>query len=428
MHWALGASHDFTYHPRRGQFHANLISGPTVELDMSGYQNISMTMPNVPVVLGPGGYDQKNPYVCNIFNLEEMLPAGLTADNKHHVAMFSPILDPDSVQYVHHMILYACNDQARVSFSHNQVVPECESMPQGCSELKWPWAMGSEPVVFPPQVGMPIGQGQKWFALQMHYYNPSLHTGVTDSSGVRISLADSVRAYDAGAFRFNGGTGPSMRAALPPGVPLLTVKQALLPAACTNEWQEDVNVLGVVYHAHLVGKRLNIEVLRGSESLGELRKEKLYDFNHQSLEPASVKTLKKGDQLVMTCTYDTSSRTTPTQFGDSTQTEMCWSAFMYYPVQKMNRVLFTSEDWMLCEGAAQQYHANTIPSIPASTCQAVGDVGSQTALDLLASMGVNVTGVTERPSTSSTSPEGLSVSASTTASGWLLAVWAFGAF
>ncbi|CAJ1329964.1 unnamed protein product [Effrenium voratum] len=282
----------------------------------------------------------------------------------------------------------------------------------------------------PREVGMPIGQGQKWFALQMHYYNPSLHTGVTDSSGVRISLADSVRTYDAGAFRFNGGTGPSMRAALPPGVPLLTVKQALLPAACTNEWQEDVNVLGVVYHAHLVGKRLNIEVLRGSESLGELRKEKLYDFNHQSLEPASVKTLKKGDQLVMTCTYDTSSRTTPTQFGDSTQTEMCWSAFMYYPVQKMNRVLFTSEDWMLCEGAAQQYHANTIPSIPASTCQAVGDVGSQTALDLLASMGVNVTGVTvtERPSTSSTSPEGLSVSASTTASGWLLAVWAFGAF
>ena len=41
---------------------------------------------------------------------------------------------------------------------------------------------------------------------RMHYYNPSLHTGVTDSSGVRISLADSVRAYDAGAFRFNGGT------------------------------------------------------------------------------------------------------------------------------------------------------------------------------------------------------------------------------
>jgi hypothetical protein len=35
----------------------------------------------------------------------------------------------------------------------HQVVPECESMPRGCNALKWPWAVGSEPVVFPPQVG-----------------------------------------------------------------------------------------------------------------------------------------------------------------------------------------------------------------------------------------------------------------------------------
>ena len=55
------------------------------------------------------------------------------------------------------------------------------------------------------------------------------------------------------------------------------------------------------------------------------------DFNHQSLEPASISKLKKGDELTLSCTYDTSSRTVPTGFGDFTQTEMCWSAFMYYP-------------------------------------------------------------------------------------------------
>ena len=41
----------------------------------------------------------------------------------------------------------------------HQVVPECESMPRGCNALKWPWAVGSESVVFPPQVGRAWGLG-----------------------------------------------------------------------------------------------------------------------------------------------------------------------------------------------------------------------------------------------------------------------------
>lgn len=32
-----------------------------------------------------------------------------------------------------------------------QVIPECESMPPGCNQMKWPWAVGSEPIVFPAE-------------------------------------------------------------------------------------------------------------------------------------------------------------------------------------------------------------------------------------------------------------------------------------
>lgn len=158
--------------------------------DFSNAQNISFTMPDVSVVMGAGGNDEKNPYLCTLFDLSQMLPSSMNLADKHHVAMFSPILDTDSAAYVHHMILYACEDEDAASgFQHGQVVPECESMPRGCNALKWPWAVGSEPVVFPPQAGMPMGQGQKWFALQMHYYNPSLTTGIKDSSGVRVTFA-----------------------------------------------------------------------------------------------------------------------------------------------------------------------------------------------------------------------------------------------
>lgn len=265
-------SHDFYHHTSRGQFHANLISGPATMEDFSNAQNISFTMPDVSVVMGAGGNDEKNPYLCTLFDLSQMLPSSMNLADKHHVAMFSPILDTDSAAYVHHMILYACEDEDAASgFQHGQVVPECESMPRGCNALKWPWAVGSEPVVFPPQAGMPMGQGQKWFALQMHYYNPSLTTGIKDSSGVRVTFATQLRTYDASTFRFNGGTGDDQRDPIPAGESEYTLPKAYVPSTCTNKWTVDeVTVLGVVYHAHLVGKNLNIDVVRGGEQVGQL--------------------------------------------------------------------------------------------------------------------------------------------------------------
>lgn len=405
MHWALGDSHDFYHHTSRGQFHANLISGPTTMEDFSNAQNISFTMPDVSVVMGAGGNDEKNPYLCTLFDLSQMLPSSMNLADKHHVAMFSPILDTDSAAYVHHMILYACEDEDAASgFQHGQVVPECESMPRGCNALKWPWAVGSESVVFPPQAGMPMGQGQKWFALQMHYYNPSLTTGIKDSSGVRVTFATQLRTYDAGTFRFNGGTGDDQRDPIPAGESEYTLPKAYVPSTCTNKWTVDeVTVLGVVYHAHLVGKNLNIDVVRGGEHVGQLRREKRYDFSHQSLEPSSVGKLKKGDELIFSCTYDTSSRTSPTTFGDFTQTEMCWSAFMYYPAQRMNRAIYFGSNMMYCEGADLSPQFFFEPVVPASTCVQSGDLRSTAGQQALTAMGVDVSSIQPLPEVTSTS-------------------------
>lgn len=37
------------------------------------------------------------------------------------------------------------------------------------------------------------------FPSRMHYYNPSLDTGVMDSSGVRVTFANTLRTHDAAA-------------------------------------------------------------------------------------------------------------------------------------------------------------------------------------------------------------------------------------
>ncbi|CAK9027001.1 DBH-like monooxygenase protein 2-like [Durusdinium trenchii] len=124
--------------------------------------------------------------------------------------------------------------------------------------------------------------------------------------------------------------------------------------------------------------------------VGKLRREKLYDFNHQSLEPASVSKIKRGDQLVLSCTYDTSTRTGPTTFGDFTQTEMCWSAFMYYPAQSMNRAVYYGGISMMCQGGGgvKTIQGNTVP---AESCSTVGDFTSDAGKELLQSLGINAT-------------------------------------
>lgn len=76
---------------------------------------------------------------------------------------------------------------------------------------------------------------------------------------------------DPGTFRFNGGTGDDQRDPIPAGESEYTLPKAYVPSTCTNKWTVDeVTVLGVVYHAHLVGKNLNIDVVRGGEQVGQL--------------------------------------------------------------------------------------------------------------------------------------------------------------
>lgn len=342
MLWALGGSHTFSYHgKKKGAFHANLLSGFKPQPSAAGLQNVTLSMPNVAVVIGSEGTDAKNPYVCGLFDLSKLF-AGRDISKKHHVAHIDPHLNADSAKYVHHMILYGCHDgmAAQQGFQHNQVIADCESMPRGCYEMKYPWAVGSQPVSFPADVGMPFGQGRKWVALQVHYYNPSLDTKVSDSSGVTLSLTNSVRSIDAGVLDMNGGTSDDQRSPMPKGQKNVQL-DFFMPKGCTNQFAAPhINIIGTVYHAHLLGTRINIDVLHEGAHAGVIRTENHYDFNHQSLEEGPVKKIYKGDEMKMTCQYNTQSRSSDVRFGDLTQTEMCWAAMLYYPLQDMTSITY----------------------------------------------------------------------------------------
>ena len=234
MLWALGDTHDFNFHgTRRGQFHINLLQEPPPSPDDAGvtvtvdrmmdnnhkedsYYSMDILMPNVSVVLGDGGADPSNPYVCSVFDLEKMRPENFNETNgKVHVTRISPVIDEDAQAYVHHMLLYSCTHN---DYGHLHVIQNCQNMPSGCTEMKTAWAVGGGDVALPPDVGLPFGEnGNRRLLLQTHYYNPSLHENIYDSSGFRAYFTTDLKPQEAGIMQINGGTSDFMRSPIPAG-------------------------------------------------------------------------------------------------------------------------------------------------------------------------------------------------------------------
>ncbi|CAB9498423.1 DBH-like monooxygenase protein 1 [Seminavis robusta] len=353
MHWAAGSDHTFSFHGnKRGQFHANLFQAPQVVPSTEGLDYIDFVMPNVPVVVGEGGTDPTNPYICGFFDLDEIYAgSGHSSQDKIHAIHMTPVIAETSKKYVHHQILYECSfggadsqfdddddDATPVdvdNLQHLQIVPECESMPPNCWEMKYGWAVGGQDIILPDDVGIPFGEGKRWLALQVHYYNPNLDEGVTDSSGVRVYISPEVRSQDAAIMEFDSGTVAYQRPPMPMGVANYELPPFVVPSSCTSSvWNQPLNILGVFHHLHRLGRQMELVVERDGQNLGPLRKEFGYDFNHQTIEESPFKELLPGDQIVVKCSYDTTSATKNVSFGELTQDEMCYGGVLYYPRQQ----------------------------------------------------------------------------------------------
>lgn len=325
--------------------------------------------------------------MCAFFDLKEVIP---DIDNKHHVAAMTLAEDPQTFRYFHHMISGWCPEGA---YTHLQTLEECDMTPPGCSPGFFVFSAGNTAGVLPAEAGFPIGGvGKRFLAFQVHYYDPSSNFGVQDSVGVNLFIADSLRPHDAGLLTLAaGGLWPDRQilADIPPGLQNYAAEPVLVPSSCTRESKaEEVTVLSQLYHAHGAGTNMTTEVFRGSQRIGMLRQEKLYDYNFQTFAPTgSFRKLQRGDELLFTCNYNTSSRRSPIKWGKGVDAEMCISFLMYYPAQELKGVWYVEDGLVYCDGASHAWHnVSRAPSAPSPPCVSRGNLFSQPALDLLVAM------------------------------------------
>lgn len=223
---------------------------------------------------------------------------------------------PGNTAVAHHLILFAVEDPADV-----EAVTALDAADDGpgytCfggpgvdgAQFVAGWAPGVGITAMPEGTGIPLVAGRP-MVVQMHY-NTASGDG-TDRTTIALQIADTVDRPG----RFVGVANHAF--SLPAGMPLVeTSITGPVPGDGTIE------IWGVAPHMHTRGRtmRVSATTAAGDVCLVDVPR---WDFSWQSAyfyERPVV--LNGGDTVTLRCGFDTTGATGPTQWGESTDEEMC---------------------------------------------------------------------------------------------------------
>ncbi len=226
-------------------------------------------------------------------------------------------------QEVHHMLLFALlTDDAEAQaqlLDDEDAEPgwECFSTPiDEDISLVAGWAPGTNVMRYPEGTGLFVPGGRR-MVMQLHY-NLLAGPGVPDLTALKLRTIASVEK--------EGALAPIADDELevPPGKDSATYEFSFPLVGLA----EDLEVHGVFPHMHQLGRTLRFELrpLGATDDTDAfcMTDVQHWDFQWQQLflYDAPVR-VTPADVLHVSCTYDTTSRTEPTYWGEGTQDEMC---------------------------------------------------------------------------------------------------------
>ncbi|KAF2880698.1 hypothetical protein ILUMI_25476, partial [Ignelater luminosus] len=325
----LGA--EMVYHEeRRGSQSLHLLGPPPISKPDDSYQTRQwdVTLKNFEV-------KDDTTYWCKIFKAPVL-------QQKHHIVGYEPLIGPNHTSFVHHMLLHECEipynmpsirkweeftkENGRPCYS-----PEMPIEWEKCLTPLVAWAVGSRGENIPKHVGLPLAsKSPSYYMLEVHFDNPSMKR-VVDTSGLRLHYTHKLRSNE-GGFLVAGVTISPLHL-VPPQQPEYK-SGGYCSMDCTREVlpRDGINVVSVLLHSHLAGRKLKLRHIRGDRELAPIAQDDHYDFNYQQARSLwqEVKILP-GDGLITECTYSTLNRKKPTLGGYSTREEMCLAFVLHYP-------------------------------------------------------------------------------------------------
>jgi hypothetical protein len=229
-----------------------------------------------------------------------------------HAVEITPVIEQPAV--VHHLLLFRDNGR-NYPREKTGLLCAADTVLSQDWELLHGWAPGGGPLVLPTEAGVRLRDGD-YLVVQIHYNNPNGPT-VVDSSGMVFKTTERLRANDAAVV----GIGMH-NFSLPPG-------EAAVSRSGNCTLRQTMNVFGYNPHMHLLGRGAKLELTRDGDTtlIADVQN---FAFESQVHYPLN-EVFQSGDILRVTCTWDTTSRTTTTRFGEGTTDEMCYMFVPHYP-------------------------------------------------------------------------------------------------
>jgi hypothetical protein len=183
--------------------------------------------------------------------------------------------------------------------------------------------VGSEGIVLPPGVALKLPAG-KVLNLGLHIYNTG-STELTGTSAMEVVTMDANDVVYESDSLLQG----------PVGFSLPAHEQTTISGDCTVSVEQHVYAL--FPHMHQLGTHIKTSVTLGGVPM--VLHDGDYTFNEQFQIPMDPEvTLSPGDSVHTECTYDNTTDR-DTGFGESSDTEMCFSVLFRYPKQPKSTCL-----------------------------------------------------------------------------------------
>jgi Copper type II ascorbate-dependent monooxygenase, N-terminal domain/DOMON domain/Copper type II ascorbate-dependent monooxygenase, C-terminal domain len=296
-------------------------------------------------------------YVCT--SREDMIEQGvLNTTNGLNVIGWEPIVQAGNEAYVHHFVVHASSQPTCPENVTN------EETFANYPEVAYVWAPGEGGLSLPDFLGAPLfgADGFQSYVIEIHYnvsfwssgrkqslfdqlldslsspvvlviaflQNPTLASGVVDSSGVRMYWTAEAREEQVGILSV-GDPGIGLFGEL---VGTGVVKHEFdCPSSCSSAVNQTVTVVREYLHMHQTGLRMTNEQMRGEDVVRVGRVENWeFEQNGNIAVQQEPFVVNPGDGFHTTCYYEDPEGTR--RWGIGSAEEMCM-AFLYCKSQNL---------------------------------------------------------------------------------------------